>query len=67
MTLVDEAALQTSLWLVIQILKLAALQTVDAVVRTREHRLDADEFPMFSGGWLNLARSFVAIWICLLV
>ena len=24
---------------------------VDVVARTRRHRLSADEFPMFSGGW----------------
>ena len=38
---------------------LAALQTVlivDHVVRTQRHRLDADKFPMFSVGWLDLAR-----------
>ena len=27
---------------------LAALQTVETVVRTQIHRLDADKFPMFS-------------------
>ena len=30
---------------------LAALQTVETVVRTQRHRLDADKFPMFSVGW----------------
>ena len=35
---------------------LAALQTtVETVVRTQRHRLDADKFPVFSG-WLDLAR-----------
>ena len=30
---------------------LTALQTVETVVRTRRHRIDADKFPMFSVGW----------------
>ena len=30
---------------------LIALQTVETIVRTQRHRLDADKFPMFSGGW----------------
>ena len=30
---------------------LAALQIVEIVVRTQRHRLDADNFPMFSVGW----------------
>ena len=30
---------------------LAALQTVETVVRTQRHRLGADKFPIFSGGW----------------
>ena len=30
---------------------LAALQTMETVVRTQRHRLDADRFPMFSVGW----------------
>ena len=29
---------------------LTALQTVETVVRTQRHRLDADKFPMFSVG-----------------
>ena len=30
---------------------LAALQTVETVVRTQRYCLDAHKFPMFSGGW----------------
>ena len=30
---------------------LAALQTVETVVRTQRYRLDVDKFPMFSVGW----------------
>ena len=30
---------------------LAALRTVETVVRTQKHRFDADMFPVFSGGW----------------
>ena len=29
---------------------LAALQTVETAVRTQKHRLDAEKFPIFSGG-----------------
>ena len=28
-----------------------SLQTVETVVRTQTHRLDADKFPTFSVGW----------------
>ena len=38
---------------------LAAFQilpgTVETLVRIQRHRLDADEFPMFLDGWLDLA------------
>ena len=45
---------QSSLWLVIHFLEmLAALQIgiAEVPVHTLRHRLEADEFPMFSGGY----------------
>ena len=30
---------------------LVALQTVETVIRTQRHRLDAGNLPMLSGGW----------------
>ena len=41
---------------------LAAFQTVETVVHTQIHRLEADKFPMFSVG-VGPGKDFVAIWI----
>ena len=40
---------------------LASLETVETVVRTQKHRLEADKFPMFSVG--GPGKDFNAIWI----
>ena len=46
---------------------LAALQTmtVETVVRTQRHPLDADKFPMFSGGrtWQRFCRDLYPCWV----
>ena len=42
----------------------AALQTKETAVRTRRHCLDADKFPMFSGGrtWQGFCRDLDPYW-----
>ena len=42
----------------------AALQRVEAVVRTPRHRLDADKFSIVSGGptWQGLGRDLDPCW-----
>ena len=40
---------------------LASLETVETVVRTQKHRLEADKFPIFSVG--GPGKDFIAIWI----
>ena len=43
---------------------LAALKTVETVVRTQRHHLDADKFPMFSVAWTwqGFCRDFDPCW-----
>ena len=40
---------------------LVSLETVETVVRTQKHRLEADKFPIFSVG--GPGKDFIAIWI----
>ena len=55
---------QSSLQLVTDFEKLGAFQTLETLVRTQRHRVDVDEFSMFSGGgtWQEFRSDLDPCW-----